>query len=388
MNQTLWIATRKGLFSARSSGGGGGGSGSQSTSDQTNWKLDERISFLGEPVSAVLVDKRPLTRGEPAALYAALRLGHFGCKLHVSRDDGASWTELAVPVYPPKPAEAKQANGEPDTNSWTLDTIWTLETGGADQPGRLWAGTVPGGLFKSDDAGLSWQLVDSLWNTPERPQWFGGGYDQPGVHSVCVDPRDSRALLIAVSCGGVWRSSDDGASWRLTGVGQRADFMPPDQAGDLVNQDPHRVVRSPSRPDRLWMQHHCGIFRSDDGGDHWQPIDNVAPSGFGFAVAVHPQDPDTAWFVPAIKDQIRVPVDAKLVVNLTRSAGAEFQPLATGLPTPSWDLIYRHALDISPDGRTLAMASTTGGAWITQDGGESWQPLSVHLPPVAAVRLA
>jgi photosystem II stability/assembly factor-like uncharacterized protein len=83
-----------------------------------------------------------------------------------------------------------------------------------------------------------------------------------------------------------------------------------------------------------------------------------------------------------------VPVDAKLVVNHTRSAGAEFQPLATGLPTPSWDLIYRHALDVSPDGRTLAMASTTGGAWLTQDGGEHWQTLSVHLPPVAAVRLA
>jgi hypothetical protein len=382
MNQTVWIATRKGLFSARPT------DGDSSSAADAAWKLDDHISFLGEPVSAVLVDKRPLARGEPVAVYAALRLGHFGCKLHVSRDDGASWTELAVPVYPPKPADARQANGEPDTNSWTLDTIWTLETGGADQPGRLWAGTVPGGLFKSDDAGQSWQLVDSLWNTPERPQWFGGGYDQPGVHSVCVDPRDSRALLIAVSCGGVWRSVDDGASWCLTGVGQRADFLPPDQAGDLVNQDPHRVARSPSRPDRLWMQHHCGIFRSDDGGDHWLPIDNVAPSGFGFGVAVHPLDPDVAWFVPAVKDQIRVPVDAKLVVNLTRSAGAEFQPLATGLPTPSWDLIYRHALDVSPDGRTLAMASTTGGAWITQDGGERWQTLSVHLPPVAAVRLA
>jgi hypothetical protein len=190
-----------------------------------------------------------------------------------------------------------------------------------------------------------------------------------------------------VSCGGVWRSSDDGASWRLVGEGMKADFLPPDQAGDLVNQDPHRVVRSPTQPDRLWMQHHCGIYRSDDGGDHWQPITGVAPSGFGFTVAVHPQDPDTAWFVPAVKDQIRVPVDACLVVTRTHDAGATFTPLATGLPTPSWDLIYRHALDVTPDGRTLAMASTTGGAWVSQDGGESWQALSVHLPPVAAVRL-
>jgi photosystem II stability/assembly factor-like uncharacterized protein len=375
---TLWIATRKGLFSARPASADGSG----------GWRLDERISFLGEPVSAVLLDRRPEARGEPAALYAALRLGHFGCKLHVSRDAGVSWTELAAPVYPPKPADARQANGEPDTNSWTLDTIWTMETGGADQPGRLWAGTVPGGLFRSDDAGQSWQLVKSLWNTPERPQWFGGGYDQPGVHSVCVDPRNSRELLVAVSCGGVWRSSDDGASWRLVGEGMRADFLPPDQAGVLVNQDPHRVVRCAAQPDRLWMQHHCGIYRSDDGGTRWTPIDDVAPSGFGFAVAAHPHDGETAWFVPAVKDQVRVPVDARFVINQTRDGGRSFEACAAGLPAPSWDLVYRHALDVSADGRTLAMASTTGGAWISGDGGQHWQTLSAYLPPVAALRLA
>jgi hypothetical protein len=186
----------------------------------------------------------------------------------------------------------------------------------------------------------------------------------------------------------VWRSRDDGASWRLVGEGMRADFMPPDPSGHLINQDPHRVVRCPARPDRLWMQHHCGIYRSDDGGDRWTPIDDVAPSGFGFAVAAHPHEPDTAWFVPAVKDQVRVPVDARFVVNQTRDGGISFQPRADGLPAPSWDLVYRHALDVSADGRTLAMASTTGGAWISVDGGLRWQTLSAHLPPVAALRLS
>ena len=152
-------------------------------------------------------------------------------------------------------------------------------------------------------------------------------------------------------------------------------------------QDPHRIVQCPHQPERLWMQHHNGIFRSDDGGENWQEILDVPPSSFGFAVAVHPTDPDNAWFVPAIKDEMRIPVDGRVVVTRTRDAGQSFTVLQQGLPDRhAYDLVYRHALDIAENGEQLAFGSTTGSLWISEDQGDSWQTVSEHLPPVLCVR--
>jgi hypothetical protein len=362
-NPRLWIATRKGLFAADRDGRG--------------WKLGEP-SFLGDPVTMVLPDARD------GAVYAALRLGHFGVKLHRSADGGATWQEIAAPAYPPKP-EAP-AGAEPDKTPWSTDLIWSLAAGAPSQPGRLWAGTIPGGLFRSDDAGAHWSLVESLWQRPERAQWFGGGYDHAGIHSICVDPRDPRRLALAVSCGGVWRSDDEGASWTLLGEGLRADYMPPEGQDDLAVQDPHLMVQCAAAPDTLWIQHHNGVFVSRDAGRQWSAVKGIQPSDFGFAVAVHPQDPLTAWFAPAVKDERRVPVDARLVVTRTRDGGRSFQAFGQGLPQPSWDLVYRHGLVVDDTGMLLAMASTTGGLWTSDDGGEQWQEVSSHLPPVYALR--
>ncbi|MEO6463492.1 MAG: hypothetical protein ABIP29_10505, partial [Candidatus Eisenbacteria bacterium] len=219
--------------------------------------------------------------------------------LFVSRDAGATWQEVATPSYPAQP------EGAPGP-AWKLMQIWSLEAA----HGTVWAGTLPGGLFRSADGGDSWQLVESLWNRPERLEWFGGGYDAPGIHSICPHPERRGELLVGVSCGGVWGSRDDGATWRLQADGLRADYMPPEQAGSPNTQDPHAVVRCAGRPDVLWCQHHNGIWRSTDNAASWQEVRDVPLSHFGFAVAVHPDDPDRAWFAPAEADQRRVPLDA------------------------------------------------------------------------------
>jgi hypothetical protein len=165
--------------------------------------------------------------------------------------------------------------------------------------------------------------------------------------------------------------------------------MPPEQAGEADIQDPHRVVQSPTTPRVFWAQHHNGIFRSDDDLASWHEITSAGPSTFGFAVAVHPRDADTAWFVPAQKDEVRLPVDGAVVVTRTRDGGRSFDVLRGGLPQRhAYDLVYRHALDVAADGDTLAFGSTTGSVWISEDQGDSWQALSHHLPPVAAVRFA
>ena len=268
--------------------------------------------------------------------------------------------------------------------------VWTLEAGGKDEPGVLWAGTIPGGLFRSTDRGATWTLMRSLWDHPTRAEWMGGGYDAPGIHSICVDPRDSRRITVGVSrrpaCG---RRATGGETWDLRASGMRAEYMPPEQQGDPLVQDVHRMVASASNPDVFWVQHHCGVFRSTDAAASWHEIENTALSKFGFAVAVDPHDANTAWFVPAVKDEKRVPVDAKLAVTRTRDGGRSFEVLREGLPAgPAYDLIYRHALDIDRAGERLAFGSTTGGLWISENRGDSWQCVSAHLPPIAAVRFA
>lgn len=360
MSDRCLIGTRKGLFTASRNGQG--------------WTLETPPHFLAEPVSAVLADPRD------GSWTVALRLGHFGVKLHRSEDQGATWQPLAAPAFP-----SPQAG---DTVA-TLDQVWTLAAGGADEPGVLWAGCIPAGLFRSDDRGASWSLVTSLWDRPERTEWFGGGYDHPGIHSICVDPRDSRHITLAISCGGVWQTRDGGASWDLTADGMRAEYLPPELAGAPNTQDPHRMVQCEARPEVLWVQHHNGVFRSIDGAAHWHEIDAAAPSNFGFAVAVHPRDPDTAWFAPALKDQYRVPVDARLVVSRTRDGGRSFEVLGDGLPPPpAYDLVYRHALAVDGTGQSLALASTTGGLWLSDDQGARWRAVPARLPPVYCVAFA
>ena len=349
-----WVATRKGLFELQHEG--------------TAWRI-ARVSFLGDPVTMLLP---PDSQGR---MLAALNLGHFGVHLHRSEDAGATWAEVAAPTYPPQPPEATGF-------AWKLVLVWALEA----SANAVWAGTIPGGLFRSTDFGSSWQLVDALWQRPERAEWFGGGYPEPGIHSICPHPQHAQEVLVGLSCGGAWVTRDGGANWQVQADGMRADFMPPEQAGNPNVQDPHRIVRCAAQPDVLWCQHHCGIWRSTDNAVTWQEV--KAPlSSFGFAVAVHPQDADTAWFVPAVKDEKRVPVDGALVVNRTRDGGRSFETLRAGLPQQhAYDLIYRHGLAVAPDGQTLLMGSTTGNLWGSGDGGDTWNAVSLTLPPIFAVR--
>lgn len=368
MSDQLHVATRKGLFTVSRRG--------------SRWEIS-RVDFLGEPVTMCLQDPRD------GMLYVSLTLGHFGVKLHRSADQGQTWSECGVPVYPP--GAEYGARGAPDEapgrKPASLSEIWSLETGGPDQPGLLWAGTIPGGLFRSSDHGDTWQLIDALWNQPDRLQWFGGGKDQPGIHSICVDPRDSRHVTIGISCGGVWETMNGGENWQCMGQGLRAEYVPPELVYSPNVQDPHRLAQCQADPDRMWIQHHNGIFRSVDGGRNWVELKDVRPSSFGFAVCVHPHEGDTAWFVPGAKDQCRVPVDGQLVVTRTRDGGRSFESLRRGLPQQHcYDIVFRHGLDIDGSGERLALGSSTGGLWLTENGGEDWICISTTLPQIYCVR--
>jgi hypothetical protein len=194
-------------------------------------------------------------------------------------------------------------------------------------------------------------------------------------------------MLLGISCGGAWTTRESGATWDLTAKGMRANFMPPEMADDGNIRDAHRIVRCAAAPDTLWCQHHGGIWRSTDNAASWHEITTAPLSSFGFAVAVHPRDPDTAWFAPAEADQKRVPVGAAMIVNRTREGGKSFETLRSGLPQEhAYDLVYRHGLAVADDGQTLLMTSTSGGLWASADAGDDWQTVSTSLPPAVAVR--
>ncbi len=348
----ILLSTRKGLITLSEGAGGG-------------WRV-EGCDFPGVAVENAFHDRRT------GDTWASLQHGHWGPKLH-RRPAGGDWQEVSAPAY----AE--------DTGA-TLENVWVLAPGGDDQPDVVYAGTNPGGLFRSRDGGQSWQLVEGLWNHDSRPKWFGGGRESPGIHSVVVDPRDSRRILVGVSCGGVFESVDGGDSWAPRNKGVGAPFLP--EPTPEVGQDPHSLVQCKGAPDTLWQQNHSGVFRSDDGGGSWEEVsEEGGPVYFGFPIAVHPARPQTAWVVPAKGDVDRAAFEERLMVCRTEDGGRSWTRLTRGLPDgASWDLVYRHALDI--DGDRLVFGSTTGNVYVGHDGGEQWQSLGHHFPPVYAVHWA
>ena len=364
MSDTLLVSTRKGLFWVKRKGGA--------------WAVDH-ADFLGDNVTLTLSDPRD------GRHYAALDHGHFGVKVH--RLNGKGWEEIATPAYPPKPEGLEENDMWGRPLVWSTARIWALAAGGNDEPGVLWCGTLPGGLFKSTDHGTSWEIVRSLWENPKRKMWGGGGADLPGLHSILVDPKNSIRVMIAVSTGGIWITEDGGATWAQRGEGMRADHVPPEMTHDPIAQDVHCLVQCAAKPDRMWVQHHNGIFISSDGARNFTEIKKAGPSTFGFAVAVHPREPDTAWFVPEIKDEKRIPHEGKLVVTRTRDGAKTFEVLTKGLPQKhAYDVVYRHALALDATGDRLAFGSTTGGLWVSENQGDSWSEITHTLPPVYAVR--
>ena len=353
----LFIGTNKGLLTYEKNGRG--------------WELIQE-THQAIPVSYAAVDPRNGT------LWACLDHGHWGCKLHRSKDGGKTWEEVAAPAYP---EGTEREPGVPAKVSY----IWYLAPGSKAQAGRLYVGVEPGGLFMSDDGGDSFQLVESLWNHPSRPKnWFGGGRDFPGCCSIQVDPRDDQHIVIGISVGGVFESCDGGKTWAGKNKGLKACYLPNPFAE--YGHDPHFLLMSPSNPDVMWQQNHCGIFRTTDGGEQWQDISQKdVPAFFGFAVALDKQDEQTAWVVPAVSDEYRVAVAGALCVSRTEDGGKTWTALRNGLPQDDcYDLVYRHALDISDD--RLAFGTTTGNLYISDDRGDYWECVSHHLPPVLSVR--
>ncbi|MCE2504611.1 MAG: glycosyl hydrolase [Chlorobi bacterium] len=352
---TILLGTRKGLLTIEG--------------QDNQWAITDH-AFKGSPVSYAWYDDRTET------LWAALAEGHWGAKLHRKR--GGNWEELTSPAFP----EGTEIRPEKPAS---VDYIWAIGSGGNDRPETLHIGTVPGGLFTSTDDGQTFELNEALWNHESRDKWFGGGFDEAGIHSIIVDPRDSDHIFLGISCAGIFESTDAGASWHPRNKGLDASFLQDPNAE--VGHDPHLLAGTPADPKTFWQQNHDGIYVSRDSCKTWRRVDKSSPYvDFGFAIVADNRDPGEAWVVPATGDDCRMAKDGALYVARTKDSGLNWAKQNEGLPqSDCYDLVYRHGLDKHDD--YLAFATTTGNLYVSADKGNRWQRLFSTLPPAYSIQV-
>ncbi len=368
---TLLIGTRKGAFILRGD------------RLRRTWTLSAPM-FLGHIAHHLVLDPR-----DRRTLLMACSTGHLGPTVFRSTDFGKTWKETATP-----PAFPKVPEGE---KGLVVNHVFWLTPGHAREPEVWYAGTSPQGLFRSEDGGQTWEGVKGFNEHPLRPQWTGGEQDGtpdgPKLHSILVDPRDARHLYIGMSSGGVFESTDRGASWTPLNKGCRADFLP--DPYPEYGHDPHCVRVHPLKPDRLYQQNHCGIYRMDRPEGRWIRIGDNMPKkigDIGFPMVLHPRNPDHAWVFPMDGGSVwpRVSPDGKPAAYVTCNAGNTWTRQDKGFPkSHAWWTVKRQAMTVDahePIG--LYLGTTSGEIWASRTEGQTWACIARHLPEIYSVEAA
>jgi hypothetical protein len=348
----LIVGTKKGLFVLEGEPGAG-------------FELTAR-AFAGEPVDYAMRDPRT------GRVLAAVTSPFYGPKIWYADDPSGEWTQADGVVLP--------AGGDAG-----LERIWVIVAGEADR--SLYAGGDPGVLFESGDGGATWELNLALWEHPTRGSWEPGGGGLC-LHSIVPWPGDPDRLALAISAAGVWLTEDRGRSWRQGNDGLVAGYLPEEARDDSTTLCVHRLHRAPKRPERIFMQFHGGVYRSDDAGQTWTDIGGGLPSDFGFPLVVDPADPDSAYVIPLRADHDRVTPEGRVRVYETRDAGGTWSARGDGLPQrDAYLTILRRAFDRAGEGAALELyfGATSGELFGSGDAGASWFTATSRLPPVYSV---
>ena len=354
----LLLGTTKGAFILRSNAA------------RSRWEVGGPY-FHGHNVYAMAYDGR----GGRHRIWASTQ-SYWGTLLRSSDDFGKSWTN-------PQQAPIRF----PSDTGVSLKNIWQIALGRPEEPNVLYCGVEPAALFESRDAGESWSLVRGLFDHPHRPRWMPGNGGL-ALHTVVLDPADNQRMYVAISAGGVYRTNDGGLTWTPQNQGIRAVTMP-DRYPEF-GQCVHKIVMHPARPERLYLQSHWGLYRSDNFAENWTDIANGVPSDFGFAMLTHPRNPDCVYIVPVESDEFRCACDGRLRVYRTRNGGASWEPLFRGLPQKrAYETVLRDAITADAfDPVGIYFGTRSGQLFGSRDEGRTWQKVLEGLPSVVCVRNA
>ena len=356
----LLVGTMKGGFIFRSD------------ASRQNWE-EAGPYFPGRSVYALAYDGR----NSRTKLWAAVNSPYWGSFLSSSNDFGKTWSD-------PESYNIKF----PEGSDVSLKQIWQIVIDPHDAD-ALYCGVEPAALFKSTDGGDTWALNRGLFDHPHRTQWQPGGGGLC-LHTILPDPSNPKRMYIAISTGGVYRTDDGGESWAPHNKGICARFLPPDQQYPEWGQCVHKVVSHPSNPNRMFLQHHWGVCRSDDAGELWQDIGKGLPSDFGFAIEMDPNDANTVYIIPIESDEFRCTPEGKLRVYRTRNGGDSWEPLTEGLPQEdALETILRDNLNADANNPTgLYFGTRSGKVFGSKNGGDSWTMIRDGLPPITCVKTA
>jgi hypothetical protein len=357
----LLVGTIKGAFIFRSNG------------DREKWDVAGPY-FPGRSVYAMNFDGR----NGRQRLWAAVNSSYWGSFLSSSNDFGKTWSD-------PEAYNIKF----PEGSEVSLKQIWQIVPGHASEPDTLYCGVEPAALFKSTDAGETWSLERGLFDHPHRTQWMPGGGGLC-LHTILPDPSNDQRLFVAISTGGVYRTDDGGKNWQPRNKGIFVKFLPPGQQYPEWGQCVHKVVSHPSNPQRMFLQHHWGVYRSDDAGDSWTDIGKGLPSDFGFAMEIDPHDANTVFIIPIESDEFRCTPEAKLRVYRTANAGESWEALTAGLPQEdAFETILRDSLKADAnDPAGLYFGTRNGKLFGSKNGGDSWTAITEGLPAITCVKTA
>ncbi len=341
----------------------------------------------------------------PDRIYASQSSGWFGQIIQRSSDGGKTWEQPGTPPDEPKTTPEGMPKGESnkfvyDTSPtgrpltthqfydgtqhpWEFKRVWHLEPSLTD-PETVYAGVEDAAIFRTTDGAKTWHELAGLRGHESGPKWMPGAGGM-GLHTILQDPVNKGRMYIAISAAGVFRTDDGGTTWRPINRGLKSDFMPDPTAE--VGHCVHRIAMHPSRPNTLFMQKHWDIMRSDDAGESWREVSGNLPTDFGFPIAVHAHEPETIYVVPITSDSLHYPPEGKLRVYRSRTGGNQWEALTNGLPQKDCYVnVLRAAMcvdTLSPGG--VYFGTTGGQVYASADGGDSWTAAVRDLPAVLSV---